>query len=1305
MTHQIVSPFILEQYALGHTQGHITAASLFVDISGFSKIMYALMSRGQYGAELMAGIMRQLFDPLVAAIYAHDGFITVFAGDAFTALFPTKPAETDLTNGMERALAAGITILETIIAHPNYSADNETFTIGVKVGVASGECRWRIITAPDKKRATFYFRGTAINRAAAAEKDASTNQLLINPIVKEALPYLATTPVGEHHLLHSPFPTTSLPLHQYPPKPNSDIMSLFFDPSLFASNQLGEFRHIINIFISFPSQLSEDEVSNIAQTILALQETYGGVLNRLDFGDKGFHALLFWGVPRAYENDVDRALNFILTLQQQLTIPLRAGLTRQIAHAGVIGSSLQGEFTCYGNGVNLAARLMVAAPPHTIWLDENLFSKGRNHFDISPQKEQMFKGFSQPQAVYQLHGRQQSQMPQFTHPFIGHQAIRQKIVTFLEPLANGRSPGTLYLHGQAGTGKSHLIDTIRQQLNNSPHPPQWLFTHADPLITTTLNPFRYLLHQYFRLTTEQTADERAKMFRHQFQRLRAACPPVLQTPLGQAESFLAALVDIYWPNSPYDRLEDSPQNRFNNMVAGIINFLHACAHNQPTILYLEDAHWLDDATQAILPQISTALAETPFAILIVSRSPLTGSDEASSEPSWLTTSMTLSPLTTDEAYQLITTILPQAPAPDFCAELFKRAQGNPFFLIQLIKYLQAEDQLTTSPDGLTSSLSQLNTLPTDIQTVLVARIDQLPARTKETSQIAAILGYEWERPHLIATYEPDYELAPQLQTGEAADVWQALSLNHYIFTNTLLRDALYNMQVQSRRRQLHRQAAEGLEKLYADDLLPHCEALAYHYQQAEVWAKEYQYSFIAGQKAVGQYALPKGIGYFERALALINEHKWRPDNLVELYTLYGRALELQSRFDDALHTYQTMATVAQNYADERLYLQSLIHQGKIYATTNLLNNPQQAQILADEALKLATKLEEPLLAAEVHHNLLNLYRAVGDLSQASFHGQQALTLLDEQATSSLSLDQPQIVKRQTLEAFIFNDLSHTYSLTGQKEAHFNALQRSRDLWRRLDNLPMLTDNLSTAAMHHAFVGNTEKCIVLAQEAYEISVANHNLWGQAYAKHAIGFAYLDRDPPQLVIEALSTAVALSEPSGFMVPAFMDQATLAIIYSELDETESALTALEQALSLSNIPPSFQAYMLSAQAYVHWRLGNYETFEALLPALQDMPHEGPAIIFCFGVQAEVNYWLEKGEWERGYRLITKHIEDLKVQNGRLFLARALHSQARALIGLGHLTAARHTLDEAQQTAQQLKSTRLIPLITATSQQLDQI
>jgi class 3 adenylate cyclase len=100
---------------------------------------------------------------------------------------------------------------------------------------------------------------------------------------------------------------------------------------------------------------------------------------------------MFWGAPLARENDVERALNFLLELLKSANVPMKAGITYRLAYAGYMGGSLQEEYTCYGWGVNLSARLMMAAGAGEIWADEEIARRaGRRFFQHIGQ--QTFKG-------------------------------------------------------------------------------------------------------------------------------------------------------------------------------------------------------------------------------------------------------------------------------------------------------------------------------------------------------------------------------------------------------------------------------------------------------------------------------------------------------------------------------------------------------------------------------------------------------------------------------------------------------------------------------------------------------------------------------------------------------------------------------------------------------------------------------------------------------------------------------------------------------------------------------------------------
>ena len=104
-TRQLVPEFIYDKFRNNEISGVFQGAAMFVDLSGFSTMTDALSAHGTYGAEVLANMMRVVFEPLVNAVYEQGGFVIGYAGDAFNAVFPT---EQDAGQTMRRCLAAAV---------------------------------------------------------------------------------------------------------------------------------------------------------------------------------------------------------------------------------------------------------------------------------------------------------------------------------------------------------------------------------------------------------------------------------------------------------------------------------------------------------------------------------------------------------------------------------------------------------------------------------------------------------------------------------------------------------------------------------------------------------------------------------------------------------------------------------------------------------------------------------------------------------------------------------------------------------------------------------------------------------------------------------------------------------------------------------------------------------------------------------------------------------------------------------------------------------------------------------------------
>ncbi|MEJ2487861.1 MAG: adenylate/guanylate cyclase domain-containing protein, partial [Anaerolineales bacterium] len=137
--HNLVPGFITKQLKNGNKFGQFPAVCLFVDLAGYSTMTTALMELGQHGAEVLATIMRALFDPMINTIYQYGGFIATFSGDSFTAVFPHSE---DQSNLCMNAVASALKLQEIVAENRIQTTTIGEFDISIRVGVSDGETSW-----------------------------------------------------------------------------------------------------------------------------------------------------------------------------------------------------------------------------------------------------------------------------------------------------------------------------------------------------------------------------------------------------------------------------------------------------------------------------------------------------------------------------------------------------------------------------------------------------------------------------------------------------------------------------------------------------------------------------------------------------------------------------------------------------------------------------------------------------------------------------------------------------------------------------------------------------------------------------------------------------------------------------------------------------------------------------------------------------------------------------------------------------------------------------------------------------------
>ena len=183
--HTLNDTTIPGSYVDGGLNGRFSASILFIDISGFTPLTETLFQYGRQGAEILSALLGEVFGEMVCQVYARQGFIPMFAGDGFFVIFPGSPEET-----AERAWQTAVSIQRRFRSARGpfslFVTPYGNFSIGVKIGMATGEVEWGILY--NDHQTTSYFRGNSLYDSTDAEQTAVTGEIIAHDSMLAYLP-------------------------------------------------------------------------------------------------------------------------------------------------------------------------------------------------------------------------------------------------------------------------------------------------------------------------------------------------------------------------------------------------------------------------------------------------------------------------------------------------------------------------------------------------------------------------------------------------------------------------------------------------------------------------------------------------------------------------------------------------------------------------------------------------------------------------------------------------------------------------------------------------------------------------------------------------------------------------------------------------------------------------------------------------------------------------------------------------------------------------------------------------------------
>jgi len=472
------------------------------------------------------------------------------------------------------------------------------------------------------------------------------------------------------------------------------------------------------------------------------------------------------------------------------------------------------------------------------------------------------KGWAEPVAVFRPGALSRPRVP--SRSLVGRTQERGQIAERLAALRGGHG-GVLLIEGEAGIGKSRLLDDMVAQAANQRV--RVLVGAADAIRTTTpYHAWRGVFESLFDLTDiSEPGVRRTRVLawlhrRPSLERLAPLLGDVLPLDLPQ-EEFIGQL---------------QGQVRADNTRRLLVGALRAASQEQPLLIVLEDTHWCDSASWALA---WLASQRNPTALLVLALRPL--AEPIPDEYQRLNQApgaqqLHLDPLPADDVAALVRQRLGITSLPQPVADLIgEHAGGNPFFSEELAYTLRDTGVITVTNGTCRiapgADLQEMS-LPDTVQGVVLTRIDRLAPPQQLTLKVASVIGrgFAYRLLHDIHPIAADRPSLPGQLEGlqqrslvlpEAPEPELA-----WIFKHVITRDVAYELMVRAQRRALHRAIAQWYEQHHAAELARFSPLLAYHWSRTDEAAKAVKYQGSAGEQALASGAYREAVLFLAAAL-------------------------------------------------------------------------------------------------------------------------------------------------------------------------------------------------------------------------------------------------------------------------------------------------------------------------------------------------------------------------------------------------------------------------------------------------------
>ncbi len=622
-----------------------------------------------------------------------------------------------------------------------------------------------------------------------------------------------------------------------------------------------------------------DLLHEVFGKIEAVVEQFGGLVDKV-VGDR---LMAVFGAPVSDEHHADMAVLAAMAIRpviadfnrrRSVDLPFHAGLNTGLVVAGTVGAGPRRAYSVIGDSVNVASRLCELSEPGEILVGSETRRLLGDHFNCDEAEHAPLRGRREAVSVYRVQGPNpgwsQSTGGRFASAFVGRDVELRLVRQAEEKLARGTG-ALLFVAGDAGVGKTRLTSEIR--LDAARQAIRWIEYRA-PLFG--LHPAHSMALSLLESDLGLVDGESASSRRHKIAQ-RTDRP--FADRAADVSGWLEELIGVGSDASP----EPGPLSvdALPDLWTEVCAYFGEVASIEPIVMCFDDVQWLDASSLALLGKLISLAATHPILFLLVGRHEPRDvwnnlrQAAASSRPAHLT-EISLAPLSKAETRELLSNLLAPSRVPlEIEQTVNEKAEGNPFFVEELLRHLIDLRLLVREPGRqgfhLAGNLTK-SQIPNTVRGVIASRLDRLPAPHRQRLREASIIGRSFSCGLLAAVAGEDAEeVARQLADLQALEL-VALTNDRrfaYCFQHPLVQEVTYESVLLKERKELHRQVGEAAQRLFPENTPGLPAFLAYHFSRSEDWEKAQPCLVEAAAHAMRVAADTDALAYYEQAMSAL----------------------------------------------------------------------------------------------------------------------------------------------------------------------------------------------------------------------------------------------------------------------------------------------------------------------------------------------------------------------------------------------------------------------------------------------------